>query len=86
MAVSNDTTAGVSADGAWDSAVTVSHVVQEDALKASGSPLIGVSETEKTHGIYTAGYSLLSAFLRFRRGGYFWIFVQELPGLSLWQS
>ena len=49
MVISNDTPADVSADGAWDSTTTtVSHVLQDDALKASSSSLSGVSETDKT--------------------------------------
>ena len=47
-AVSNDTIAGSSANGAWDSAQTVSHAMQDVALKASDSPMIGSSEMDKT--------------------------------------
>ena len=46
--VSNDTGAGSSANGAWDSVQTVSHVMQKVALKASDSPKIGSSEMDKT--------------------------------------
>ena len=47
-AVSNDTIAGSSANGAWDSVQTVSHAMQNVALKASDSPMIGSSKMDKT--------------------------------------
>ena len=47
-AVSNDTIAGSSANDAWDSVQTVSHAMQDVALKASDSPMIGSFESDKT--------------------------------------
>ena len=48
MVTANDIPADVSADGAWNSTTTVSHVSQDDAFKASNSSLSGVSDTDKT--------------------------------------
>ena len=62
-AVSNDTIAGSSANDAWDSVQTVSHAMQDVALKASDSPMIGSSESDKNiDGIQTAGQDFFTAF------------------------